>query len=277
MALVYVNGDLVAEHDARLSTFDHGLVVGDGVFETIRLTRGQPFALRRHLDRLQRSATGLGIGDVDRQRVADAVAIVVEDTDFEEGRIRVTVTAGRGPLGSGRLDGPLSIVVATAPTDHADVTSAAVSTVPWPRNERGALAGLKTISYGENVRALAWASSRGSDEAIFANCAGNLCEGSGSNVFVVINGELVTPPLAAGCLAGVTRGLVLESNESAERDVPIAAFSFGAIEEAFLTSAIRGVQPIATIDDRGVSDSPGPVTKAAMERFSLLRATELDP
>ena len=93
-------------------------------------------------------------------------------------------------------------------------------TVPWPRNERGALAGLKTTSYGENVRALAYAAERGGSEAIFANTPGNLCEGTGSNVFVVTGGELRHPAAAAGCLAGVTRALVIEWAAASSEDVP---------------------------------------------------------
>ena len=85
-----------------------------------------------------------------------------------------------------------------------------VVVVPWPRNEHGALVGLKTVSYGENVVALAFAADRGAGEALFGNLAGNLCEGTGTNVFVGLAGRLVTPPLSSGCLPGVTRDLLLE-------------------------------------------------------------------
>ena len=98
-----------------------------------------------------------------------------------------------------------------------------VATVPWPRNERGALAGLKTISYGENVVALHYARERGATEAVFANLAGNLCEGTGTNVFVCIDGRVLTPPLSAGCLAGVTRDLILELTDASEDDLPLVA------------------------------------------------------
>ncbi len=112
-------------------------------------------------------------------------------------------------MGSGRGDGPATLVVAYCAID-AGPASTAVSTVPWPRNERGATAGLKTTSYAENVIALAHAAERGGTEAIFANTVGHLCEGTGSNVFYVVDGELRTPTLACGCLAGVTRALVIE-------------------------------------------------------------------
>ena len=96
---------------------------------------------------------------------------------------------------------------------------------PWPRNERGALAGVKTTSYAENVVALSYARQQGAAEAIFGNLAGNLCEGSGTNVFVVAGGRLVTPPLSAGCLAGVTRGLVIEWAGAVEEDLPLSALA----------------------------------------------------
>jgi branched-chain amino acid aminotransferase len=120
------------------------------------------------------------------------------------------------------------------------------------------------------VVALAWARARGADEAVFANTAGNLCEGTGSNVFVVVEGACVTPPLAAGCLAGVTRALVLEAGAAVEGDVPLAAF-LGA-GEAFLTSTTRDVQPLAEIDGRPLPVVNGPATRAAAAAFSALAA-----
>lgn len=274
MSMVYVNGELMPADEAALSTFDHGIVVGDGAFETVLLRKGRPFALDRHLVRLNRSLTGLGIENVDPAVITEAVERVIGHLDYGEGRIRITVTAGSGPLGSGRYDTRPSVVVACAPVTDQHET-ARVQTVPWPRNEHGALVGLKTISYAENAVALAYASERGADEAIFANLAGNLCEGSGSNVFVVIGGELVTPPLTAGCLAGITRGLVLEIYGGSERDLPMGDFAPGAIEEGFLTSAIRGVQPISMIDGRSLPI--GPISHDVAERFARFQDEHTEP
>ncbi len=274
MPAVYVNGDLLPPERAEISVFDHGLVVGDGVFETILVWNGRPFALRRHLARLERSAAGLRIPVPDRATLERAVADVVGAAGLERARLRVTVTAGDGPLGSGRLDSPPTLVVACDELGEPH-ESAAVAVVSWPRNERGALAGLKTTSYAENALALAEAARRGADEAIFANTAGQLCEGTGSNVFVVRNGALITPPLSAGCLAGVTRALVLEHHAGAERDLPIAQFRPDAIEEAFLTSTLRGVQPITAID--GVRlPGPGPLTEKAIAAYGALLETDGD-
>src|SRR5688500_121209 len=136
------------------------------------------------------------------------------------GRVRTTYTAGRAPLGSPRVGGEPTLVVAASSMEEPSATTTVV-TVPWPRNERGALAGLKTTSYGENVRALAFAAERGATEAMFANLAGHLCEGTGSNVFYVVDGELRTPTLEGGCLAGVTRALIIDWCGAVEVDEPI--------------------------------------------------------
>ncbi|HLI15648.1 MAG TPA: aminotransferase class IV [Acidimicrobiales bacterium] len=277
MALVYVDGALVEPEAARVSVFDHGLVAGDGVFETVLVHEGRPFALSRHLDRLARSAAGLGIAPLDLAQVRGAVEAVVATADEPEGRLRLTVTAGRGPLGSGRERVAPTVIVALGPLDHDPRELASVATVPWPRNERGALAGLKTTSYAENALALAWASARGAHEAIFANTAGQLCEGSGSNVFVVLDGELLTPPLRSGCLAGVTRALLLERVGGEERDLAITDFRAGRLDEAFLASTIRGVQPIGAIDGEALGGAPGPVTTQAASAYRELLATSEDP
>ena len=275
MGPVFVNGQLLPEDEARLSVFDHGLVVGDGVFETVLVWGGKAFACSRHLDRLARSAEGLGLSPPGREELEDAVAAVVGASGLERGRLRITWTSGSGPLGSGRLGGPGSLVVAAGELGP-EHDRAAVTTVPWTRNERGALAGLKTTSYAENALALAYAAERGGDEAIFANTSGALCEGTGSNVFVVRQGALITPSLASGCLAGITRALVLERHGGLEADLPFALFAAGEVEEAFLTSTLRGVQPIASVDGQPLS-CPGPETEKAAARYRQLLAEELDP
>jgi branched-chain amino acid aminotransferase len=276
MAPCYVNGALVDDAEAQVSALDHGLVVGDGVFETIFVHEGRPFALERHLVRLERSATGLGLERPDLEEVRGAIGDVVAASGYSRARLRVTVTAGRGPLGSGRLPGRQSVVVAIAPEGEAS-DSSAVAVVPWRRNERGALSGLKTTSYGENVLALAWAGERGADEAIFANTVENLCEGTGSNIFIVRGGELVTPTLQSGCLAGITRALVLETYGGEERDLPVAEFVPDGLDEAFLTSTVRGVQPISAIDGVALGSCPGPVTAKASAAYLELLGRTAEP
>jgi branched-chain amino acid aminotransferase len=272
---IWLNGALLDDAQARISVFDHGLTVGDGVFETVKVTGGAPFALTRHLRRLGASAAGLGLPAPDLGAIAAGLTdLLAASGGPDRARVRITVTAGDSPLGSQRSGGPLTVAIALgALTEWA--ASCDVVTVPWPRNERGALAGIKTTSYAENVRALAYAADRGGSEAIFANTRGNLCEGTGSNVFVVLDGELVTPPLSAGCLAGVTRGLLLEWFGGSERDVP--AETLAAAEEAFLTSTTRDVQPIRSVDRRVLPAEPGPVTGKAAQVFATRAAQSPDP
>ncbi|HSO95236.1 MAG TPA: aminotransferase class IV, partial [Acidimicrobiia bacterium] len=147
-------------------------------------------------------------------------------------------------------------------------------------NERGATAGLKTISYAENVRALAYAHDRGASEAVFANTRDELCEATGSNIFLVVDDVLVTPPEASGCLLGVTRALVIElcaqlGIRAEERALPLAALA--AAEEAFLTSSTREVQPIGRVDERELAVAPGPRSQELAAGFLTLIASNLDP
>lgn len=273
-AAVWLDGRLVDPGEARVGAFDHGLTVGDGVFETLRVYRRRPFALRRHLDRMERSAAGLGLALPDRATLERAAAEVVDAAGLDDARLRITVTGGPAPLGSGRGEGPSTTIAAVTALDPVGHT-ADVVVVPWIRNERSPLAGLKTTSYGENVVALAHARGQGADEAIFANSRGELCEGTGTNIFLVLDGTLVTPPLRSGCLAGVTRELIVERCDAEERDLPLEALA--EAEEAFLTSSTREAQGIAHVDGRPLPAAPGPVTVAARSAFAELVATDLDP
>ena len=272
---VWINGTLVPDDEARISVFDHGLVTGDGVFETVKVAGGVPFALSRHLARLGRSAAGLGLAEPDLEQIRAGVLAVIEASGQPElARMRITVTGGIAPLGSERGDSPLTAIVALGEM-HAPAPWVDVTTVPWPRNEHGALSGLKTTSYGENVRALAYATSHGGSEAIFANTAGNLCEGTGTNVFVVSDGRLLTPPLSAGCLAGVTRALVIEWAGAAEQNLPSAALA--EADEAFLTGTTRDVQAIRCVDGQVLAAAPGPITRKVSEVFAMRAAETPDP
>ncbi|MFF8386638.1 aminotransferase class IV [Streptomyces kanasensis] len=262
---VWVNGGLRDADTATISVLDHGLTVGDGVFETLKAVQGRPFALEPHLDRLVRSARGLGLPDPDLDEVRRACAAVLEANPMPLGRLRVTYTGGLSPLGSDRGDdGPSLVVAVGEATPRPDST--AVVTVPWTRNERGALTGLKTTSYAENVVALARAHRAGASEALFANTVGRLCEGTGSNVFVVVDGRIHTPPLASGCLAGITRRLVAEWTGAVETDLPMDVLR--SAEEIFLTSTLRDVQAVHRVDDRELAPAPGPVTAKAMRVFT---------
>ena len=252
---------------------DHAVVVGDGVFETMRIVDGAAFALSRHLRRLDRSATGLGLEDPDEDLIRAAIHEVLA-ADPSAGLLRITWSSGAGPWGSGRGDGPGTLVVASGP---GNVWPAAerVHLVPWARNEHGPLVGLKTTSYAENVLALTTAKRVGCSEALFANTAGDLCEGTGTNVFLVVENVLVTPPLSSGCLAGVTRELVMELADVVERDIDPAGFA--TADEAFLTSSTRDVSPISAVDAVELPAAPGPVTAGLMAAFADLVSRTTDP
>jgi branched-chain amino acid aminotransferase len=271
---IWVNGRLSVEEEARVSPFDHALLTGDGVFETLKVEGGVPFAVRRHLDRLVRSAAGLALETPSADTVRAALAEVVEANAVTEGVIRITLTGGPAPLGSDRGSaGPTLIVACGPPRGWGD--AAAVAVAPWPRNERSALAGLKTVSYAENVIALRWARERGAEEAVFGNLAGRLCEGTGTNVFVGVGGRLLTPPLDSGCLAGVTRDLLLELGVADEHELPLSALADA--DEAFLTSSTRDVQAVSTVDGTPLPATQGPLTKAAADAFRELQQKDVDP
>lgn len=276
--IVAVGEALIDERAARISPFDHGLLVGNGVFETLRVYHGTPFAWTRHHQRLARSGAPLGLeippSDVLRERV-DRVLVA---NQLAEGRLRITVTGGPSPIGSARGDAPATVIVAATPIGTWP-DSTGVVTVPWPRNERGAVAGLKTISYAENVRALAYATERGAGEALFLNTRGQLCEGTGSNVFLVESRTLRTAPEESGPLPGVTRALVLELAEHVGVPValdPVYPEAFERAEEVFLTSSTRELQPVDRVDGLRF-DVPGRITSRLAAAFADLVERDLDP
>lgn len=276
---MWVDGGLVPVDDARISPFDHGFLVGDGVFETIRVYGGEPFAWTRHLDRLAHSAGGLGLAVPDRDELRAAADAVLAANGHDEARLRITLTGGVAPLGSERGSAAPTVVVASSAL-RPWPDSVRVVVVPWVRNDRGATAGMKTTSYAENVRALAYAHERDASEAVFANTRDELCEATGSNVFVVRDGGIATPPGSSGCLLGVTRALVIELAAEAGIDVDESPLSLDALrdaDEAFLTSTTREVQPISHVDDRALPSVAGPVTATLADAFTALVARDLDP
>jgi len=282
----WVDGRLVAPGEAAVRADDHAVVVGDGVFETTKVIDGVPFALSRHLQRLGRSARGLGLDEPSEGMIRSAVDEALA-ADPVAGLLRITWSSGVGPLGSGRGGGPGTLVVSTS-GGNAWPDAERVHMVPWARNEHGALTGLKTTSYAENAMALATARRAGCTEALFGNTAGKLCEGTGTNVFLVIGGRLVTPALSSGCLAGVTRGLVLELAGSGPLSTSLAGVEVRDVdpgelvtaEEAFLTSATRNVSAIRAVTgelEATFDPAPGPVTARVSTAFDDLEATTPDP
>ncbi len=275
----WINGRIVSTSEARISPFDHGFLVGDGVFETLVARHGKPFTPTRHWRRLVASCQAMNIVPPEFETYVNAMQATMQANDLTDARIRVTLTSGDGPLGSDRGEAPATMIVATTPLKPWPPTDT-VMTVPWTRNERSALAGIKSTSYGDNVRALALAHGEGAGEAIFANTRDELCEGTGTNIFVVSAGVVKTPPLNSGCLAGITRGLVLEACAAAgiaveETTLPIEALH--TCEEAFLTSSTRDVHPLARVDQRAMPGVDGPVTQRVAQAFQDFVAGRDDP
>ena len=277
--IVYLNGELLDASEARISPFDRGLLVGDGVFETLRVYGGVPFAWRRHMTRLALSAAGLGLEVPHTTSLREGAEAVVAANDLSEARLRITVTGGEGPPGTSRAGTRPTVLIVAVPFEPWK-NAVDVVIVPWSRNEGGAVAGLKTISYAENVRALAYAEERGAGEAIFPNTRGQLCEATGSNLFVVRGGVLRTPPGSAGCLLGVTRALILEVCPGADvpaEEAELAPDDLRSSDEAFLSSTTREVHPITRVDGVALPSAPGTVTSLVAEAYRSLVARDLDP
>ncbi|OIQ85238.1 D-alanine aminotransferase [mine drainage metagenome] len=284
--VIWTGGRLIGPGEDVVTAVDHGLTVGDGVFETCAVVRGHAFALTRHLRRLQRSAGGLGLPAPDEDQIRDGVRAVLGAAGDGAGRVRVTVTAGPGPMGSNRAapgEGRPTVIVAAAPASRP--VRARAARVRWVRNERSAVAGLKTTSYAENVVALAAAAAHGADEAIMANTVGDLCEGTGSNIVVEVGGALMTPALSSGCLAGITRELFLEwapeagivVREAGPGDLPFAVLDdvLAGRAQLALTSSTREVEPVSWHDGSDVR--VGPVSLQAQAMFRTRAEDDLDP
>lgn len=279
--IVWSDGALVSAGTAVVSALDHGLTVGDGAFETLSVRDGTAFALTRHLVRLKYSADRLGMEAPDPQRVRRGIDAVLEAGEVT--RLRITITSGPGPMGSARGDGPGSLFVVGGFDAPPRVCHAVRS--PWTRNERSALTGVKSISYGENAVMAAYARTKGADEAILANTRGNLCEGTASNIFVEQDGEILTPPLTSGCLAGITRGLALEWGVAAGIPLRVAApgeLTMNALDEAIagrahlaVTSSTRGVQHLSSLDSHELA--PGQLLRRLSAVFELNAERDLDP
>lgn len=244
-----------------LSPAHLGVQVGDGIFETLELISGVPFALDRHLSRLALSAERVGL-DLPARPVLDAVVKhAVQQAPSSHRRLRITVSSTGNQLAPVRCAQAAALLVVATGPGHAAKANARVVTVPWVRNERGRLAGVKSTSYQENLLISTHARAEGADEALVANTVGDLCEGTSSNVLVDLGGQIYTPALETGCLAGVTRELILEWG--AQAGVKIIQAQTGElpyrlltdpglrsqIHGLALTGTLRGLQPITRVDD----------------------------
>jgi branched-chain amino acid aminotransferase len=268
---VWLDGTLVDEEAARVSVFDHGFLLGDGVFETLRVYGGEPFALDEHLVRLRWSVEAMRIA-MPAIDLEAAVQEVLRANDMTEARVRITVTSGGGPAGLARGEGPPTVLAVAMPLAAWPPTSTAVVS-RLRRDQHSPLAGVKTTSLADSVVALAEAREAGADEAVVLNLDDELCEATTANVFVVRDGTAATPPLESGCLAGITRAHVLglgAVERTMSREHLVQA------DEAFLTSSTRELQPLVAIDGRPVgSGAIGPVTRRLADAYSEMVAARL--
>jgi len=277
-AFVWLNGSIVPTAEARVSPFDHGLTVGDGVFETLPDRGLGPVALTRHWQRWVRSCAAMGIEPPTMEVMRGAMREVMVANALTSARLRFTVTGGLGPVGSDKGDAPPTLLAVAVPLTTWPAATPVV-TVKWTRNELDPLAGVKSTSYGGNVVALAHAKKHGAGEAIFANTRGDLCEGTGSNVFIFKDGIALTSPLDSGCLAGVTRALVLDACQRSGVPVQECRISMGDFlqaDEAFLTSSTREVHPILAINGRTLARVLGDGTQAVAAAFAAFVAQNVD-
>jgi branched-chain amino acid aminotransferase len=261
---VWLNGRLVDEGDACISPADRGFLLGDGVFETLRSYAGRLPTLGDHLERLAAGARALGIALPPLGELERGATELLSASGLDDARVRITVTSGAGPPGLARGEAQPTVLITVAPLPERPRTATAV-VPPWVHDERRPLVGVKTTSRAESVIALAYARERGADEALFLNIAGNVCEATTANVFAVRDGLVATPPLSAGCLAGITREQVLRlcgtlGIAAEESDLPARVLQ--TADELFLTSSTRGVQALVAVDATAVGNGePGPLTR----------------
>lgn len=269
----WVNGKIVSPYETAVSAVDHAIIVGDAVFETIKVIKGIPFALSRHLKRLERSSKGLGIDPPDLNYVSAAINEIL-NADQNSERLRITWSSGPGPLSSSRGNEAGTLMISSSLGTQWPITER-VHLCQWSRNENGALKGIKSTSYAENVLALRKAHEFNCSEAIFLNTAGKVCEGTGTNIFFVIDDHLITPSLESGCLAGITRELIIELVQVEEKDIYPSDMQLAS--EAFLSSSTREISPISAIDEIILPEAPGPITEDISSKFATLVKSNTDP
>jgi branched-chain amino acid aminotransferase len=271
---VWLNGALAEEQAACVSPGDHGFLVGDGVFETLRCYGGVPFALEDHLGRLEDGARALDLEPPSRGSLRQAAEAVLAANGLADARMRITLTSGPGQPGLARAGNRSTLLVTAVPLSPWPPTATAIVS-RYRRDEQSPLAGVKTISIVESVMAFTEARAAGAAEAILLNGRGEVCEATTANVFVVRGGAVRTPSLASGCLAGITRDRVLRLAGGAESELP--ADSLREADELFLTSSTRGVQPLVEIDGAPVgAGGIGEVTSRLAAAYEQLVSAELE-
>jgi len=276
--MIYMNGKMVPERDAKVSVFDHGLLYGDGVFEGIRAYNGRVFMLREHVDRLYRSARAITLKiPMSKDAMVKAVVRTCRETKTRNGYIRLVVTRGVGTLGLNPFTckRPTVFIIAGTiqlyPKELYD-KGMSIITVATVRNVSEALnPNIKSLNYLNNILAKIEAINGGVPEAVMLNAQGFVAEATGDNIFVVKGNTLITPPPYAGVLEGITRNVVMDLARQAGYDVRehmLTRYDVYNADELFLTGTAAEVVPVVTIDRRTIGDGkPGKVTKELERRF----------
>lgn len=270
-------GRAVDPQDAKISVFDRGFLYGDSVYETMRTAGGRALELDLHLERLDRSARGIGLEPpFSHPQIGQAIAATHEASGNDESYVRVIVTRGTGPIALDprkSVDPTLVILVRQLELPPADLYERGLSVVMVCTIKTGGLVDpqLKTGNYLGSVLALRDAAAKGGEDAILCNDLGEVAEGASSNVFVVAGGEIATPHLEAGLLAGITRETVCRlaaQTGHAVQERVVTVEQCRDADELFLTSSIRGIMPVTKIDGAPVgSGRVGRITRELRERY----------
>ena len=277
--LVYVDGEFVPKHEAKISVYDHGLLYGDGVFEGIRAYNGLVFKLKEHIDRLYRSAKTIMLQiPLAKEEMTKAVLETLRRNNLSDAYIRLVVTRGVGDLGLDPRKCPQStIVIITEPLlklHSAEAKERGIDTVVvWVRRDPVDATSheIKSLNYLNSVLGKIEANIAGADEAICLNKEGYVCEGVGENIFLVKEGKLLTPPISSGALDGVTRAFILEAAKAVGYTVQEKNITLNELfnaDEVFFTGTAAEVTPIRKINDRVIGNGrPGPVTTRLRDEF----------
>lgn len=276
---VYINGKFYDENEAMVSVFDHGLLYGDGIFEGIRLYKGNVFKLESHIDRLFRSAHAILLElPWSKQEVIDAVCESCRENGLTDAYIRLVVTRGKGKLGLSPFSchDPRLIIIADQVQLYAQElydNGLKVITVPTRRNSPAALPPMvKSLNYLNNIMAKIEAQKLGYQECLLLNQEGYVAECSGDNVFIVSGGKLITPPVSQGSLGGMTREAVMDLAKELGIEVvekQLTRYDVWSADECFLTGTAAKIISLVELDFRAIgTGKPGPVTKRLLEAFN---------
>jgi branched-chain amino acid aminotransferase len=269
---IHLNGQLVEATEARVDPADRGLLLGDGLFETLRVYGGRPFRLDAHLARLEAGASVIGLPVPRRVEMTTAVTATLRANDLADAALRITLTRGPGPRGllpPDEVKPTLLIAAHALPAPFPQAISACL--VGIRRNEHSPLSRLKSLACLENILALREAVAAGCGEAILLNSAGRIAGGSRTNFWLVLEGMLTTPPPSEGVLPGIARQTVLElaaANGMPARQAPLGVAELERASEAFLTNSLMEVVPLVRLEKRTLL--PGPFASTLLQAYSAL-------